>query len=155
MDYGTSAALEMSWDFFVPVYVGDLVKTGGINQYVVQDVVSPKQLPSSLSRLKAALRSQGPACILEHFDTGYSVLQHYNSVELTVKEDALQLLIQVVSGLSTSLPALLVSTTFSAAERKEKLNAVKMSVFLLCKLTESLESESYRQSIVTLSLIHI
>ncbi|XP_029958924.1 condensin complex subunit 1 isoform X1 [Salarias fasciatus] len=139
----------MSWDFFVPVYVGDLVKTGGINQYVVQDVVSPKHLPSSLSRFKAALRSQGPVCILEHFDTGYSVLQHYNSVDLAVKEDALELLIQVVSGLSTSLPALLVSTTLSAAERKEKLNAVKMSVFLLCKLTESLESESYRQSIVT------
>uniref|UniRef100_A0A672G251 Condensin complex subunit 1 n=1 Tax=Salarias fasciatus TaxID=181472 RepID=A0A672G251_SALFA len=138
----------MSWDFFVPVYVGDLVKTGGINQYVVQDVVSPKHLPSSL-RFKAALRSQGPVCILEHFDTGYSVLQHYNSVDLAVKEDALELLIQVVSGLSTSLPALLVSTTLSAAERKEKLNAVKMSVFLLCKLTESLESESYRQSIVT------
>lgn len=39
----------MSWDFFVPVCVGDLVKTGGINQYVVQDVVSAKQLPSCLN----------------------------------------------------------------------------------------------------------
>lgn len=38
----------MSWDFFVPVCVGDLVKTGGVNQYVVQDVLSPKQLPSHL-----------------------------------------------------------------------------------------------------------
>lgn len=39
----------MSWDFFVPVSVGDLVKTGGINQYVVQDVVPPKHLPSSIN----------------------------------------------------------------------------------------------------------
>lgn len=39
----------MSWDFFVPISVGDLVKTGGINQYVVQDVVPPKHLPASLS----------------------------------------------------------------------------------------------------------
>lgn len=39
----------MSWDFFVPVCVGDLVKTGGINQYIVQDVLSPAQLPSHLS----------------------------------------------------------------------------------------------------------
>ncbi|XP_039973413.1 condensin complex subunit 1 [Xiphias gladius] len=139
----------MSWDFFVPVCIGDLVKTGGINQYVVQDVVPPKQLPSYLSRFKAALRSQGPLCILEHFDTGYSVLQHCNSVELGVKEDTLELLVQVVSGLAASLPALLVSTSISAAERKEKLNAVKMSVFLLCKLTENLESYSCRQSIVT------
>uniref|UniRef100_A0A3Q1J8Q8 Condensin complex subunit 1 n=2 Tax=Anabas testudineus TaxID=64144 RepID=A0A3Q1J8Q8_ANATE len=139
----------MSWDFFLPVCVGDLVKTGGINQYVVQDVVPPKQLPSHISKFKAALRSQGPLCILEHFDTGYSVLQHCNSVELTVKEDTLELLVQVVSGLAASLPTLLASTSVSAAERKEKLNAVKMSVFLLCKLTETLESYSCRQSIVT------
>ncbi|XP_041842693.1 condensin complex subunit 1 isoform X2 [Melanotaenia boesemani] len=139
----------MSWDFFVPVCVGDLVKTGGINQYVVQDVVPPKQLPSQLSKFKAALRSQGPMSILEHFDTGYSVLQHFNSVDLGVKEDTLELLVQVVSGLAVSLPALLASTSLSAAERKEKLNAVKMSVFLLCKLTENLESVSYRQNIIT------
>ncbi|XP_056236156.1 condensin complex subunit 1 [Seriola aureovittata] len=139
----------MSWDFFVPVCIGDLVKTGGINQYVVQDVVSPKQLPSYLSRFKAALRSQGPLCILEHFDTGYSVLQQFNSVELGVKEDTLEILVQVVNGLAASLPAILISTSVSAAERKENLNAVKMSVFLLCKLTETLESYSCRQSIVT------
>uniref|UniRef100_A0A665TQU7 Condensin complex subunit 1 n=1 Tax=Echeneis naucrates TaxID=173247 RepID=A0A665TQU7_ECHNA len=67
----------MSWDFFVPVCIGDLVKTGGINQYVVQDVVHPKQLPSHLTKFKVALRNQGPLCILEHFDTGYSVLQSF------------------------------------------------------------------------------
>ncbi|XP_056143059.1 condensin complex subunit 1 [Lampris incognitus] len=138
----------MSWDFVLPVSLGDLVKTGGINQYVVQDVVSPKQLPSHLNSLKAALRSQGPLCILEHFDTGYSVLQHFNNVDLSVKEDTLELLVQVVSGLSVSLPSLLLSSSFSAADRKQQLNAVKMSVFLLCKLTEILESDSYRQSIV-------
>ncbi|XP_054903884.1 condensin complex subunit 1 isoform X1 [Poeciliopsis prolifica] len=139
----------MSWDFLVPVCVGDLVKTGGINQYVVQDVIPAKQLPSHLSKFKMGLRSQGPSCILEHFDTGYSVLQHFNSLELGVKEDTLDLLVKVVSDLAVSLPTALTSTTFSTAERKEKLNAVKMSVFLLCKLTESLESVSYRQSIVT------
>uniref|UniRef100_A0A667WNH5 Condensin complex subunit 1 n=1 Tax=Myripristis murdjan TaxID=586833 RepID=A0A667WNH5_9TELE len=131
---------DMSWDFFVPVCVGDLVKTGGINQYVVQDVVSPKQLASHLNSFKAALRSQGPVCILEHFDTGYSVLQHSNTVDLSVKEDTLELLIQVVSGLAVSLPSFLQSTSVLAANRKEQLNAVKMSVFLLCKLTETLES---------------
>lgn len=55
----------------------------------------------------------------------------------------------VVHGLSISLPPLLLSGSLSAAERKEQLNAVKMSVFLLCKLTEYLESDSYRESVVT------
>uniref|UniRef100_A0A8B9J8Q9 Condensin complex subunit 1 n=1 Tax=Astyanax mexicanus TaxID=7994 RepID=A0A8B9J8Q9_ASTMX len=63
---------EMSWDFIVPVSLDDLVKSGAIQQYVVQDVLSPKQLPSHLNNFKAALRSQGPLCILEHFDTLYS-----------------------------------------------------------------------------------
>ncbi|XP_036394012.1 condensin complex subunit 1 [Megalops cyprinoides] len=137
------------WDFIVPVCVSDLVKTGGINQYVVQDVVSPKQLASHLHSFRAALRSQGPLCILEHFDTAYSVLQHFQAVDIAVKEDTLELLVQVVSGLSVSLPSLLLSTTLSAVDRKQQLNAVKMAVFLLCKLTEHLESDSYRQSIIT------
>lgn len=46
--YKATHNTEMSWDFFVPVCVGDLVKTGGINQYVVQDVVAPKHIPSHL-----------------------------------------------------------------------------------------------------------
>lgn len=40
---------EMSWDFIVPVYLGDLVKSGAVNQYVVQDVLSVKQLPSHIN----------------------------------------------------------------------------------------------------------
>lgn len=56
----------------------------------------------------------------------------------------------VVNSLAGSLPAVLISTTtLSTEERKEKLNAVKMSVFLLCKLTETLEGHSSRQSIVS------
>ncbi|XP_072525318.1 condensin complex subunit 1 [Salminus brasiliensis] len=139
----------MSWDFVVPVSLGDLLKSGAINQYVVQDVVSPKQLPSHLNSFKAALRSQGHLCILEHFDTLYSVLQHCRTVDVSLKEDTLEFLIQVVRGLSVSLPSLLLSGTLSAADRKQQLNAVKMSVFLLCKLTENLESDSCRESIVT------
>uniref|UniRef100_A0A8B9H8X4 Condensin complex subunit 1 n=1 Tax=Astyanax mexicanus TaxID=7994 RepID=A0A8B9H8X4_ASTMX len=139
----------MSWDFIVPVSLDDLVKSGAIQQYVVQDVLSPKQLPSHLNNFKAALRSQGPLCILEHFDTLYSVLKHCRSVDVSLKEDTLEFLIQVVRGLSGSLPSLLLSGTLSAADRKQQLNAVKMSVFLLCKLTEHLENESCMESIVT------
>ncbi|XP_035235172.1 condensin complex subunit 1 isoform X2 [Anguilla anguilla] len=137
------------WDFILPVCVSDLVKTGGINQYVVQDVLSPKQLATHLHSFRAALRSQGPLCILEHFDTAYSVLKHFQAVDVGVKEDTLELLVQVVNGLSVSLPSLLLSTSTSAVDRKQQLNAVKMAVFLLCKLSEHLESDSYRQSIVT------
>lgn len=55
----------------------------------------------------------------------------------------------VVRGLSASLPPLLDAGALSAEDRKPQLNAVKMSVFMLCKFAETLESDSYRQSIVT------
>ncbi|KAM9439758.1 condensin complex subunit 1 [Clarias gariepinus] len=139
----------MSWDFAVPVALDDLLKSGAINQYVVQSVLSPKQMPSYLNSLKATLRSRGPLCILEHFDTAYSVLQNFRTVDVTLKENTLELLIQVVQALSVSLPPLLLAGSLSAADRKEQLNAVKMSVFLLCKLTEYLESDSNRESVVT------
>ncbi|KAI7809455.1 condensin complex subunit 1 [Triplophysa rosa] len=139
----------MSWDFILPICLDDLVKSGAVNQYVVQDVLSAKQLHSHLNSFKAALRSHGPLCILKHFDTVYSVLQHCRSVDVAVKEDTLELLIQVVKGLSVSLPTILLSASLSAADRKQQLNAVKMSIFLICKLTEILESDSYRETIVT------
>lgn len=71
---------------------------------------------------------------------------HY-SAEVLIRISLRSLL--VVSGLSVSLPSLLLNASLSAPDRKEQLNAVKMSVFLLCKLTEILESDSYRQSIIT------
>uniref|UniRef100_A0A3P8X2W7 Condensin complex subunit 1 n=1 Tax=Cynoglossus semilaevis TaxID=244447 RepID=A0A3P8X2W7_CYNSE len=128
----------MSWDFILPLCLGDLVKTGGINQYVVQDVVSPKHLPSSVNKFKSALRSKGPLCILEHFDTGYSVLQN----------ELFAVVVDTVTQWSWVLRRTLWNY-WSKVRRKEKLNAVKMSVFLLCKLTETLEGHSSRQSIVS------
>uniref|UniRef100_A0A9J7YLP6 Uncharacterized protein n=1 Tax=Cyprinus carpio carpio TaxID=630221 RepID=A0A9J7YLP6_CYPCA len=80
----------MSWDFIVPVCLDDLVESGAVNQYVVQDVLSAKQLPSHINSFKVALRSQGPLCILEHFDTA----KNCRTVDVAVKEDMLELLIQ-------------------------------------------------------------
>lgn len=37
--------------------------------------LSTFKILSVLAEFKVALRGHGPLCILEHFDTGYSVLQ--------------------------------------------------------------------------------
>uniref|UniRef100_A0AAY5EGE1 Condensin complex subunit 1 n=1 Tax=Electrophorus electricus TaxID=8005 RepID=A0AAY5EGE1_ELEEL len=64
----------MSWDFVVPVSLDDLLKSGAVNQYVVQDVLSPKQLPLHLNGAYLCLPYEhGPLCVLEHFDTVYSL----------------------------------------------------------------------------------
>ncbi|RXM36742.1 Condensin complex subunit 1 [Acipenser ruthenus] len=139
----------MSFDFNIPLSVRDLVKSGGINQYVVQDVLSVRQLGAQISGFRAALRSKGPLCILEHFDTPYSVLYHFQSAETPLKEETLELLVQVVSRLSSALPAQLDDASLDSAQRRDLLNTVKMSCFLLSKLAESFENDAFKPGIVT------
>ncbi|XP_041124079.1 condensin complex subunit 1 isoform X2 [Polyodon spathula] len=138
----------MSFDFNIPLSVRDLVKSGGINQYVVQDVLSVRQLGSQISGFRTALRSKGPLCILEHFDTPYSVLYHFQSAEAALKEETLELLVQAVSRLSSALPAQLDDASLDSAQRRDLLNAVKMSCFLLSKLAESFENDAYKPGII-------
>lgn len=60
----------MSWDFNVPVSVEDLLKAGGVDQYVVQDVLTPKELPSHLNSKHTLLQV-------------YVVILCWNSVDVT------------------------------------------------------------------------
>uniref|UniRef100_A0A8C4S641 Condensin complex subunit 1 n=1 Tax=Erpetoichthys calabaricus TaxID=27687 RepID=A0A8C4S641_ERPCA len=137
------------FDFVIPLSVPDLAKSGGINQYVVQDVASVQQLKSQVHSFRVALKSKGPRCILDSFDTPYSVLCHFQSVDPAVKEDTLELLIQAVSSLSSDLPAQLDDPNNTAQHRKELLNVVKMSCYLLSKLTEAFENETSRAGLIT------
>lgn len=68
---------EMSLDFFVPVCVGDLVKTGGINQYVVQDVVPAKQLPSHLNSKWYSLLNVSSWFFTYARDSMFSIIKGY------------------------------------------------------------------------------
>ncbi|XP_066568478.1 condensin complex subunit 1 isoform X2 [Amia ocellicauda] len=136
-------------EFCIPMFPAELLKAGGIGQYVVQELVSVKQLGSHLHSFRAALKSQGPLCILEHFDTPYSVLHHFQTVDQAVKTETLDLLVKVVSGLAVSLATVLSSPSLPAADRKQQQTAVKMAVFLLCRLVESLESAACLPGYVT------
>uniref|UniRef100_A0AAR2JZD2 Condensin complex subunit 1 n=1 Tax=Pygocentrus nattereri TaxID=42514 RepID=A0AAR2JZD2_PYGNA len=76
---------DMSWDFVVPVSLDDLLKSGAINQYVVQDVLSPKQLPSHLS-------SKYIVWIRKHEKASGKGLQQWDSERETVLQCLTQLL---------------------------------------------------------------
>lgn len=63
------------YEFRLPLSPEELLKSGGVNQYVVQEILSIRNLPSQLRAFQAAFRAQGPLAMLEHFDTVYSILQ--------------------------------------------------------------------------------
>ncbi|XP_040217115.1 condensin complex subunit 1 isoform X1 [Rana temporaria] len=137
----------MSVQFIVPLAFRDLLKSGGVGQYVVQEVQPVRQLPSLLSAYKVALRSQGPQCVLQHFDALYSMLYHFRTLDASMKEDLLELLVKATSQHAAELPAVLEDLSLAQADKNTQLNTLKMNCFLLVHLVEAFEVETYKAAL--------
>ncbi|XP_054094027.2 condensin complex subunit 1 isoform X1 [Callithrix jacchus] len=140
------------YEFHLPLSPEELLKSGGVNQYVVQEVLSIKHLPPQLRAFQAAFRAQGPLAVLEHFDTIYSILHHFRSIDPGLKEDTLEFLIKVVSRHSQELPAILDDTTLSVSDRNAHLNALKMNCYALIRLLEAFETVTSQTNLMDLDL---
>ncbi|XP_073409040.1 condensin complex subunit 1 [Dendrobates tinctorius] len=137
----------MTLQFNIPLAFKDLLKSGGVGQYVVQEVLPVRQLASDLHAYKAALRSQGPKSVVQHFDPLYSIIYHFQSVSVSLKEDLLELLVKANSQHASELPSVLEDLSLAAAERNLHLNTLKMNCFLLLHLVEAFEVETYKASL--------
>ncbi|XP_056386755.1 condensin complex subunit 1 isoform X1 [Hyla sarda] len=137
----------MSLQFSIPLAFKDLLKSGGVGQYVVQEVLPVRQLPADLNAYKAALRSQGPKCIVQHFDSLYSIIYHFRSVDVALKEDLLELLVKANSQHASELPSVLEDLSLATTERDLHLNILKMNCFLLLHLVEAFEVETYKAAL--------
>nr|XP_044995665.1 condensin complex subunit 1 isoform X1 [Jaculus jaculus]XP_044995666.1 condensin complex subunit 1 isoform X1 [Jaculus jaculus] len=140
------------YEFHLPLSPEELLKSGGVNQYVVQEVLPVKHLPTQLRAFQAAFRAQGPLAMLEHFDTIYSILHHFRSIDPGLKEDTLEFLIKVVSRHSQELPAILDDTSLSVSNRHAHLNALKMNCYALVRLLESFETLTSQTSFIDLDV---
>ncbi|KAM9230033.1 condensin complex subunit 1 isoform 1-T1 [Dugong dugon] len=140
------------YEFHLPLSPEELLKSGGVNQYVVQEVLSIRHLPSQLKAFQAAFRAQGPLAMLEHFDTIYSILHHFRSIDPGLKEDTLEFLIKVVSRHSQELPAILDDAALSVSDRSAHLNALKMNCYALIRLLEAFETITSQTSLTDLDL---
>uniref|UniRef100_A0A8C3X9M5 Condensin complex subunit 1 n=1 Tax=Catagonus wagneri TaxID=51154 RepID=A0A8C3X9M5_9CETA len=140
------------YEFHLPLSPEELLKSGGVNQYVVQEVLSIRHLPSHLKAFQAAFLARGPLAMLEHFDTIYSILHHFRSIDPGLKEDTLEFLIKVVSRHSQELPTILDNTALSVSDRSAHLNALKMNCYALIRLLESFETLTSQTSLMDLDL---
>ncbi|KAM4636335.1 condensin complex subunit 1 [Discoglossus pictus] len=138
----------MSLQFQIPLAFGDLLKSGGVGQYVVQEVLPVRQLQDRLLAFQTSLRSQGPTSILQHFDALYSILHHFRSLDPSLKEDFLEVMVKATSQHASELPALLEDLSLSPPERNTHLNTLKMNCFLLSHLVMAFESEMYKAALV-------
>nr|XP_060514587.1 condensin complex subunit 1 isoform X2 [Panthera onca] len=90
--------------------------------------------------------------MLEHFDTVYSILHHFRSIDPGLKEDTLEFLMKVVSRHSQELPTVLDDAALSVSDRSAHLNALKMNCYALIRLVESFETMSSQTSLMDLDL---
>nr|XP_021404490.1 condensin complex subunit 1 isoform X1 [Lonchura striata domestica] len=140
------AAMAAAPEFCLPLAPADLLRDGGPGRYVVREVLSARELPPALAAFRAAFRAQGALAVLQHFDCVYSVLHHFGTVGTAVKEDALELMMHVVSHHSSDLPAILSDSGLSQADRAAHLNALKMNCYLLTGLMDAFEMETCKNS---------
>ncbi|XP_062369276.1 condensin complex subunit 1 [Cinclus cinclus] len=133
-------------EFHLPLAPADLLRDGGPGRYVVREVLPARELPPALSAFRAAFRARGALAVLQHFDCVYSVLHHFRTVGVAVKEDALELMVHVVSHHSNELPAILSDSGLSHADRAAHLNALKMNCYLLTGLMDAFEMETCKNS---------
>ncbi|XP_045151938.1 condensin complex subunit 1 [Echinops telfairi] len=140
-------------EFRLPLSLEELLKSGGVNQYVVQEVLPVRHLASQLKVFQAAFRAQGPLAMLDHFDTIYSILHHFRSVDPGLQEDTLEFLVKVVARHSQELPALLDDASLSASDRSAHLNALKMNCYALIRLGEAFETMTSQKSLLDLDVV--
>uniref|UniRef100_A0A663LU14 Condensin complex subunit 1 n=1 Tax=Athene cunicularia TaxID=194338 RepID=A0A663LU14_ATHCN len=135
-------AAAAAWEFHLPLAPTDLRRDDGRGGYVVQKVVSARELPPALTAFRTAFRARGALAVLQHFDSLYSLLHHFQAVETAVREDGLELMMQVVSHHSKELPAILGGAGLSQADRTAHLNTLKMNCYLLTGLVDAFEMET-------------
>ncbi|XP_054023576.1 condensin complex subunit 1 [Dryobates pubescens] len=174
-----AAAAAAAWEFHLPLAPGDLLRAGGYGRYVVQEVLSVRELPSAITgparprpvrscpvlllayvrdcflpspcfpiAFWTAFRAQGALAVLQHFDSIYSLLHHFQAVEPAIKEDAVELLMKVVSYHCNKLPTILADSGLSRADRTAHLNALKMNCYLLTGLADAFEMESSKSGLL-------
>uniref|UniRef100_A0A803Y947 Uncharacterized protein n=1 Tax=Meleagris gallopavo TaxID=9103 RepID=A0A803Y947_MELGA len=62
-------------EFQLPLAADDLLRGDSSRHYVVQEVLSVRELPPAIAAFRAAFRGQGALAVLQHFDTVYSLLR--------------------------------------------------------------------------------
>ncbi|XP_062984497.1 condensin complex subunit 1 [Elgaria multicarinata webbii] len=139
-----------AWEFHLPLSPADLLRSAGPSQYVVQEVLPLKQLPGQLAAFRAAFRTHGALAILQHFDTLYSILHHFRTVDSAIKEDALELMVKAVTSHSSALTSIMNDADLLPSLRALHLNALKMNCYVVVRLVEAFETESGKSNLVGL-----
>ncbi|XP_048728818.2 condensin complex subunit 1-like isoform X3 [Ostrea edulis] len=136
----------MSFEFIIPATKDDLLNKTEINQFVVDEILSFREIPGALQAMKSSFRSTGAKCLLENFDVLFSILCLRKDVQPDLKEGAWELILKVGKSLATDVASALEDTSLEPGFRLSHLNQVKMLCYLLCQYMEMFEDDSKEKS---------
>ncbi|XP_071502768.1 condensin complex subunit 1-like [Diadema antillarum] len=142
----------MSWEFVLPLHLKDLQQGTGINQYIVEEVYPVRQVGDKVVGSKSALHQDGSFMILDHFDSFYSLLRQFQSVEQDVREEAWEIILSACAKNTEAVGKFIAESVSDHQNRHLLLNSTKMTTFILCQLTEAFETEACKPSTDTAAL---
>ncbi|KAL4220856.1 meiotic chromosome condensation [Mactra antiquata] len=135
----------MDFEFIIPVSRDGLLNKTGVNQYVVDEVLTKREISGALQDVRTSFRSKGAECMLDFFDAFFSVLCLQKDIEAEIKEEAWGHLLKIAVQLSTKLASILEEQVDSDS-RRLNMNLVKMTCYLLCQYMEMLEGDETQPS---------
>ncbi|CAH8841855.1 unnamed protein product [Trichobilharzia szidati] len=133
-------------EFFIPIAKADLLKLSAENAYVVNDVISVRNLRNNLPKCKRALTSSGYSYILSEFDTLFSVLHEWDKLDSNTKEEAWHIVLKGCEICARELGSVLETfdscrSTYDQDDMKRHRSVIKMHTYLLCQFVDMFENE--------------
>ncbi|GFR90044.1 condensin complex subunit 1 [Elysia marginata] len=137
----------MAINFAIPSSRDDLLSSGGSDNYYVEEILTVRQVVPALQALKSVCRGNSQ-CIVEHFDSLFSILCIQKDLDAASKEEAWHLLLKGSQTFLTRLTSDLDQCDLAREDRVACLNATKMAIYLLCQYLELFDGEATRPGAV-------
>ncbi|XP_068224486.1 condensin complex subunit 1 [Palaemon carinicauda] len=140
-----------SFDFVIPLSLDALQEASSTRQYAVTYVTSSRELPKKVVDSALSFRKCGSNFILQeqNFDTLYSVLVNFKSVDEECQRRSWDLVLKAMTKLASEISPVVEGNDMSSSERLTWLNIVKMTTYIACTLTEAFEKHSNKPSLDT------
>ncbi|GFO08346.1 hypothetical protein PoB_003485100 [Plakobranchus ocellatus] len=132
----------MTVQFVIPSSRDDLLSNSG-ETYCVEEILTVRQVSPALQALKAASRGNSD-CIVQHFDSLFSVLCIQKDLDAGLKDEAWHYLLRGSQTFLNRLTSDLDQSDLAREDRLNSLNATKMVSYLLCQFLEMFDGEATR-----------
>jgi len=143
----------MSRNFCIPLNRDDLFEASAVNQYIVENVYTVRELKMKLQDAQQDVQLHGADFVIDYdgFDIIFSVVEAFNKdITGDMKQLAMQITSDGMANLIESLSQILnTGELLEHDERIRNLNKTKMLLYLFCQLIEHIEGDQNEIDIVT------